>query len=223
MEFVYADELKRTFSVLGHFYDLEIAGKVFTCRSVLEIIANAGETDASGGPDAVVIMMHPGSSRPLDINYIPKCYSVSDVLGDGWPRELIPTRPDNAQYQLMRLMLLKRWRHVRVLNLSDLRNGNSSNFSVDFEDAQRRDPSCPHSIVHPKRLGGLQRDCSGSSLIVAAWGTTEVLRNTAIAFLSKIPRVQGIQLDYPWYRYPSPYKKDQKIEWLISAVDKLET
>ena len=136
MEFVYADELKRSFSVLGHFYDIEIAGKVFPCRSVLEIIYNAEETEASEVPDAVVIMMNPGSSRPLDMSYIPKCYSVSDVLGGGWSRELIPARPDNAQYQLMRLMLLKKWKHVRVLNLSDLRNGNSGNFSVDFEDAQ---------------------------------------------------------------------------------------
>ena len=222
MEFVYADELKRSFSVRGHFYDVEIAGKVFPCRSVLEIIANAGDSEATGVPDAVVIMMNPGSSRPLDISYIPKCYSVSDVLDGGWSRELIPARPDNAQYQLMRLMLLKRWKHVRVLNLSDLRNGNSGSFSVDFEDAQKRDPSSPHSIIHPKRLGGLQRDCAGSSRIVAAWGSTEVLRNAAIAFLSEIPGVQGLQLDYPWYRYPSPYRKDQKIDWLISAFDKLE-
>ncbi|MFM6344569.1 MAG: hypothetical protein ACKPFK_05395, partial [Dolichospermum sp.] len=62
MEFVYADELKRSFSVRGHFYDVEIAGKVFPCRSVLEIIANAGDSEATGVPDAVVIMMNPGSS-----------------------------------------------------------------------------------------------------------------------------------------------------------------
>ena len=221
MEFVYADKLKHSFTVLRHFYNIEITGKVFLCRSVLEIIDNAEENKISEVPDAIFIMMNPGSSRPLDMSYIPKCYSVSDVLGGGWLMELIPAKPDIAQYQLMRLMLLKRWKHVRVLNLSDLRNGNSVSFSRDFEDAQRRDPSSPHSIIHPKRLGGLHRVCAGGSRIVAAWGSTSVLRNAAIAFLSEIPRVQGLQLNYPWYRYPSPYRKDQKIDWLINVFNKL--
>ena len=39
MEFVYADELKDKFAVFGHFYELEIDGKIFNCRSVLEIVS----------------------------------------------------------------------------------------------------------------------------------------------------------------------------------------
>jgi hypothetical protein len=41
MEFVYADELKTKFSVFGHFYNLEIGGELFNCRSVLEIISKS--------------------------------------------------------------------------------------------------------------------------------------------------------------------------------------
>jgi len=56
-------------------------------------------------------------------------------------KEIIPTKPDNAQYQIMRIMLLQKWEHVRVLNLSDLRNGNSGNFSIEYKELKKLVPS----------------------------------------------------------------------------------
>lgn len=222
MEFIYADELKQRFSVYGHFYDLEIGGAIFKCRSVLEIFSKSENLESSATPCAVVVMMNPGSSRPLDVDYVPKRHSVCEVTSNTWEKSLVPARPDNAQYQVMRLMLLKRWKHVRVLNLSDLRNGNSGDFSVDFAEAKKLDSSGPHSLTHPRRLQELQSCCAGSPLVIAAWGATEVLREAAESFLSKI-QVRGLSLHFPWYRYPSPYRKDQKIEWLRSALEELET
>ena len=73
MNFIYADSLKLLFNVFGHFYDLKIRKKIFKCRSVLEIVSNNLEYSPNLLPDAVVIMMNPGSSRPLDKNYQPKC------------------------------------------------------------------------------------------------------------------------------------------------------
>jgi hypothetical protein len=60
----------------------------------------------------------------------------------------------------------------------------------------------------------LRKYCSESQVVIAAWGSIEVLRVSAKAFLRNIGNVRGLPLDYPWYRYPSPYKKDQKIDWL---------
>ncbi len=222
MEFIYADELKQKFSVYGHFYELEIRGAIFRCRSVLEIISNSESIEPSATPCAVVVMMNPGSSRPLDVGYVAKRHSVSEVTSNTWEKTLVSAMPDNAQYQVMRLMLLKGWKHVRVLNLSDLRNGNSGDFSGDFAEANELDSSDPHCITHSHRLQELQSSCAASPLIIAAWGATEVLRKAAESFLSKI-EVRGLPLEYPWYRYPSPYRKDQKIEWLRSALEELET
>ena len=221
MKFIYADELKKHFSVFGHFYDLKIKEKIFNCRSVLEIVSNSITDIQRSNPCAVIVMMNPGSSRPIDINYFPKLFLPEEIITDSWNKDIIPARPDNAQYQIMRLMLLQQWKHVRILNLSDLRNGNSGDFSIEYEKARLLDQSNPHSLLHEKRHPELIKNCSATPVVIAAWGTTEVLREAAIYFLDIIKNIEGLPLDKPWYRYPSPYKKVQKLEWLKLMNDKL--
>jgi len=222
MEFVYADELKTKFSVFGHFYDLEIGGELFNCRSVLEIISKSINEPARSLPHVVVVMMNPGSSRPLSNKYTPQKFLPSEIMSKSWNKEIVPTRPDNAQYQIMRLMLLKGWKHARVLNLSDLRNGNSGEFSIEYKKAKKLDSSNPHSLIHKDRVAELKEYCSDSAMVIAAWGSTEVLRDAAISFLYTIPNIHGLPLDKPWYRYPSPYKKDQKMDWLKKMHEELK-
>lgn len=86
---------------------------------------------------------------------------------------------------------------MRALNLSDLRNGNSGSFSVGFAEVSRLDSSNPHSLTYVHRLQELERYCADVPIIIAAWGATEVLREAAESFLSKI-QVRGLSLDYPW-------------------------
>jgi len=223
MEFIYADELKNQFSVFGHFYDLEIGNRVFNCRSVLEIVSKTIGDLNSSKPCAVVVMMNPGSSKPLNPDYTPQKFSLDEIKSNSWKKDIIPTKPDNAQYQIMRMMLLKGWKHVRVLNLSDLRNGNSSKFSIEYKNAEILDPSNPHSLTHQDRNTELRNYCLKSPIVIAAWGSTEVLRESAQLFLHNIDNVQGLPLESPWYRYPSPYKKDQKLDWLECMYEDLET
>lgn len=219
MQFIYADELKIKFSVFGHFYDLDINGQSFNCRSVLEIVSKSIESISNSNPNALVVMMNPGSSKPASNSYIPKKYSVSQITSKTWVKEVIPTKPDNAQYQIMRLMLLQGWKHVRILNLSDLRNGNSGNFSIEFQKCLELDPTATHSLLSKNRRTELLDYCSKSGTVIAAWGSIDVLRGAAKEFLKLVPNVEGLLLEKPWYRYPSPYKKDQKIDWL-KAIDK---
>ena len=69
MEFLYAAELKKRFTCYGHFYELVMMdGEREKCRSVLEIVDTSipqeNPSDISEmEPDAVVIMMNPGSSQ----------------------------------------------------------------------------------------------------------------------------------------------------------------
>ncbi|MEN8255736.1 MAG: hypothetical protein ABFR33_09745, partial [Verrucomicrobiota bacterium] len=125
MEFLYAAELKKRFTCYGHFYELVMMdGERARCRSVLEIVDTSIPqeipSDISGmEPDVVVIMMNPGSSHPKDIYHIDGEIEYPQSNGS-MRKELVLTQPDNTQYQVMRVAVAKGWRHIRVLNLSDL-------------------------------------------------------------------------------------------------------
>jgi hypothetical protein len=214
MEFIKADVLKKQFSVFGHFYKLKLRGVLYPCRSVLEIVANDVSTGDFSNPCAVVVMMNPGSSKPVDSNYTEKVHLPYEIRSNSWEKELVPTKPDPAQYQIMRLMLLVRWSHVRVINLSDLRNGNSGNFAEDFSDASSLDPSEPFCISDSGRRTELLTYCQDAPHILAGWGSVEVLRKQAITFLDTFSSISGIALERPWYAYPSPSMFIYKIRWL---------
>ena len=94
-------------------------------------------------PDAVFIMMNPGSSRPLnEVNNRIHAEAIHEL-----PISLVPTKPDTTQYQVMRVMHYCEWRHVRVLNLSDLRCPKSGEFFKQFKRPGRRSPrSTSHSV-----------------------------------------------------------------------------
>ena len=133
--FIPAKDLKQQFQIFGHFYSVElVSGELVECRSVLEIathdcFASDYNELCTHRPDAVFIMMNPGSSKPLvDVS--------QQIAADAIDRlhvSLVPTRPDTTQYQVMRLMHFLQWRHVRVLNLSDLRCSKSPEFIQQFE------------------------------------------------------------------------------------------
>ena len=204
---IYASELKTIFDVYGHFYDLKISDSVFKCRSLLEI-KRKGENGKSRIPDIVVIMMNPGSSKPLDKNYIPLTISERSY-GDLKTKEMVPTRPDNAQYQIMRLMVFNDWNYVKVLNLSDLRNG--VDFRTDFINAMKLDGSSPHCITHGKRrkeLLDLLR--SKTNKVIAAWGSIDLLKESAEIILKQNKKFIGIiNGSLPNYRYASPLMQNR--------------
>ncbi len=113
-------------------------------------------------------------------------------------------------------MLLNNWKYVQVLNLSDLRNGNSGKFSIEFEEASRLDASNPHCITHEDRRAELVKSIKTrlNGPVIAAWGSVKVLKESAQKLIELQPDVIGLKLDDPWYRYASPYMKDKKLDWL---------
>jgi len=225
---LYAEELKQKFSVFGHFYDLTIGTTVFKCRSILEIVEKGKDSDSKQFVDAVVIMMNPGSSKPADKSDIPKEFQLSDIFASGWTKEIVETKPDNAQYQIMRLMDFKNWHYVRVLNLSDLRNGNSGKFYDDFVRASKIDASNPHSIFHPKRKKELGKclNVKPGSPIILGWGNESFLcplTETALQSLTGYSVIGISKNDNPLYfSYPSPYLKVQKLHWLDNILKLLK-
>ena len=151
--FIPAGELKQSYGVFGHFYTVELDSKeTVECRSVLEIADHSFTTDGPDGlsqrqPDAVFIMMNPGSSKPLvEVNNHIRVAAIQKLMVS-----LVPTKPDTTQYQVMRLMHFRGWRHVRVLNLSDIRSPKSLEFIKRFQRLEAESCFESHSVFAKAR------------------------------------------------------------------------
>jgi hypothetical protein len=211
-----ASELLTQFQVWGRFYEASIAGVPERLRSHLELFpvgwspARAIDSPA----DLVVVMMNPGSSQPLP--------SMESHQG------FVPTRPDNTQYQILRLMLRaqakgKTWRHARVLNLSDLRTPKSAELFVKLGQYVR-DPS--HSMFSPQRQTELTRALGPvATPVLRAWGLNPVLQpwaERALQALAGHP-VLGVSEGLTAFRHPLPQRADLQKIWLDQVSVQIET
>ncbi len=148
LEFLPAEKLKKKFGVFGHFYSIDLgSGERIHCRSVLEIVTKK-DTPApidlllGKAADAIFIMMNPGSSLPLEtVNTI-----ISGEQAGNLCASLVLTKPDTTQYQVMRIMHYCGWSHVRVLNLSDLRNPKGGEFVAQYRDIEEKTGFTAHSL-----------------------------------------------------------------------------
>ena len=181
-----AAELKKIFRCYGHFYRLKIEGaEPQLCRSVLEITSlpreavgagtNSNDLFSNAGatrnlPDAVVIMMNPGSSRPIEDGDTDSLLTMPPP--GGFQKPLVLTQPDNTQYQIMRIMVSKNWNHVRVLNISDLRDPKSPSFIARTQKLAALPGGAMHSMFCEERTAerkAMLRRKSGAPFILG-WG-----------------------------------------------------
>ena len=212
-QFHYADYLKTKYVCYGHFYNLKIDNSIYKCRSVLEII-NKKHTKLdfqNKKSDIVVIMMNPGSSKPLsDIEL--KTYDKNTI---NFSKNYVLTRPDNTQYQIMRVMEDKKVGHARVINISELIETKSVNLVKLVNSLENKDV---HSIFSSLRTTELKHyfSLNKSKCIIAGWGRNKDLINLYNLCLAKIPnnhKIIGKKHD-AYYSHPSPMNQKHKIEWL---------
>lgn len=230
-EFIPADELKQTYGVFGHFYSVELASKeVVECRSVLEIASKArtpkDHSEVSVlSPDAMFIMMNPGSSRPLvEVNNRIHARAIHKLA-----ISLVPTKPDTTQYQVMRLMHYRKWRHVRVLNLSDLRSPKSAEFIKLFQRLESAAGFDSHSVFSDARTDelALKLLTGKKTPLVLAWGMSDKLNPLIERCLLRLhPMSNRIGLLEPGttnkYRHPLPSLQKDKRVWLENMVQQFE-
>lgn len=177
VEFITAQVLKDNYDVFGHFYSVQVAPEQFVnCRSVLEIVRpNTPFKEANEisflKPDAVFIMMNPGSSRPLIETNDRIDYRAIHEL----KTSLIKAKPDATQYQVMRLMYHCQWNHVRVLNLSDLRSSKSAKFLEHYRELETEYSFDAHSVFSDQRKDELALKINHGPSVICAWGTSPIL------------------------------------------------
>ena len=221
-EFLPAAELKNLYSVMGHFYDISLNNKVrLKCRSSLEILSReiAGNFSgvSRGLPDAVFIMMNPGSSRTVETS--PS--SIRDVGAISDCKTFVQTRPDTTQYQVMRVMTRLGWQHVRVLNLSDLREPKSSVFATTFRSIELNYGYTAHSLFSPIRTQELTVELRRKvdAPLICAWGVSPKL-NSLICVAAPVLRDAGICRGLlkvgtsDRYFHPLPTLQTDKVAWV---------
>lgn len=216
--FIPAKDLKRQYSVLGHFYSLHaLDSERLECRSVLEITSKDSESNPTA--DAIFVMMNPGSSRPVQ-----ETGAELTVSSDGFAElsvQLVRTVPDTTQYQLMRVMHYSGWRHVRVLNLSDLRDPKSASFVRRYKLLERESGSTAHSLFSSQRLSELKRLLlrEPGAPIICAWGVSDDLNpliKRALAILASESEVTGLEkAGHPGkYFHPLPSIQSHRERWV---------
>lgn len=227
IKFVPAHDLLKTYSVLGHFYEVALSPELsISCRSVLEILTTEGASGFSdtcrGLPDAVFIMMNPGSSRPLAGANIQRLEEIADR------KVLVPTKPDTTQYQVMRVMLRMGWNHVRVLNLSDLREPKSGAFATAYKSIEQIHGFKNHSLFSPSRKKELRAELrrKADAPLVCAWGVSsslDSLINAAAPILSAAGVCHGLAKPGALGKYfhPLPTLQVDKEAWVNDLCKKL--
>jgi len=233
MEFLYAAELKKRFACYGHFYELTLMnGDRAKCRSVLEIVDSSIPQEVPSdisemAPDVVVVMMNPGSSHPKDIYHIDEEIEYPRSSGSQRKR-LVLTQPDNTQYQIMRVAVSKEWKHIRVLNLSDLRDPKSGSFMQKVDALSGIMGGHVHSIFCTEREAecahALKR--SGPTPILLGWGQDAGLVPLAEQCMKRLGKepVCTVPSDvHPLLNaHPSPMLQAKKLQWLETMIRELD-
>ncbi|CAN5213991.1 hypothetical protein BH09PSE6_BH09PSE6_29430 [soil metagenome] len=197
------------FRCLGLFYDWRDDRDDFAKRAVLEILqGDEPDSRASKPPDAVVVMMNPGSSMPLPGHE-----------GRGSEGRLVPTKPDSVQRQIMRLMARVGWHHVRVVNLADVRAARSADLHALIDGGADRQALgsmfAGASVVAPG-------NAIDAGLVICAWGMDKRLAPYATQAQQwldeKRVRLVGMRAPaarFPAWRYPKPVGNwSMAVEWL---------
>ena len=227
LEFIPANRLKKVYGAFGHFYSVNlISGEKIDCRSVLEIVTKPkipSDIDQliEDSPDAIFIMMNPGSSKPLvEVqNLIPES-SINQLVVS-----LVPTKPDITQYQVMRVMHYCGWQHVRVLNLSDMRDPKSENFVRRNGDIELRTGFLAHSLFSDNRKMelGLKLNRKPDAPIVCAWGVNpnlDPLIERCLNMVTGIAEFTGLKRPGTENKYfhPLPTLQKDKEQWVTNLV-----
>jgi hypothetical protein len=126
------NEISQEYITYAAFYDVQLnIQTTWRFRRLLQIYKLSfdqfgGENHLADKVEATFIMMNPGRAEPFNQLGVPNVQAGTSFI-PSIPMVCL-THPDKAQYQIMRLMKLKNWKSVQVINLSDIKSPSSTNF-----------------------------------------------------------------------------------------------
>ena len=187
--------MKEKFHITGFYYNID----ELRFRKYLNIKHKKTKLD---NPDLMVVMMNPGSSKPLEQE---NCYN----------KEVI-AKPDNTQAQIMKLMCSLNFEYARILNLSDLREPKSQLFynQIDLMNKLK----IPHSIFQEERKSDFEKFFIRNRTTILGWGVNNKLRFLANDALDSIGNEKIYGLLKPntknKYYHPLPPNARKQEKWL---------
>lgn len=202
------------YSYTGYFYTVE----GYRLRSYLNIRKNPGwfgrglrrvkSRIGIDSPDIMVVMMNPGASIPLE--------------GGDDGRAECAAKPDLTQQQIARVMSHKGFSYARILNLSDLRYPQSTDFLSELKPLDSA--GIAHSIFDPSRAQEFSELFVQTVPVILAWGVDGRLRPLARRALEQIksPKKVGQKKggnDWAYY-HPRQRGKDPQI-WIDEILKQL--
>lgn len=192
--------LRSNFKISGLFYEID----AYKFRSYLNIIRKDSEVRS---PDLMVVMMNPGSSKPVD-----------GIENNTIESEAVP---DSTQDQIMRVMQICHFSYARILNLSDLREPKSSILYEKITELESL--NIPHSIFDQRRIKDFENYFVNSAPVIFAWGVNEQLQALANNAKKRIGAENPIGykkegLDFAYY-HPLPQSYTKQKEWLEKICD----
>lgn len=127
----------------------------------------------------------------------------------------------------MRLMHRFGWQHVRILNLSDIRQPKSNQFfqiAMELEEIEL----LGHSIFSDTRQNELRKklNLKAKAPVICAWGVSPMLTNLAtqcIGRLSRSEKVVGLRKAdvIHGYYHPLPSLQAAKEKWVADMTDQI--
>ncbi len=160
-------------------------------------------------PDLMVVLMNPGSSKPLDQAFI--------------PRTEVQAKPDQTQYQIIRVMERCNKQYARILNLSDLLEPKSLVLHETLAKLKKK--KIVHSIFHPSRSEEFTKLFQKTAPVILGWGVHKNLEPLAKQALEIIPtdkRVGLLKESTDWgYYHPLPPSVFKQRVWVNEVSEQI--
>jgi hypothetical protein len=217
-EFIKAADLKKRYNVKGRFYILKCKDKLTKCRSLLTI---TDTTSIINKKKLLVIMLNPGSSLPLDKEYVePEILTTKiDQLNNV---SLIDAMPDSTQYQIMRVMNELEFSNADIINLYDIREPKSG---LLFDIAKKGKLQFEASIFSEARHSELSSYFTADTTVILAWGNAKPIRDIEEKAIAKVltlsNKINSVRGKDNLICQPSPLNHTLKLNWLHSIYGQL--
>ena len=216
MKLIRSQKLLSDFEVEASFYKQIAGGENFLCRNQAVIKRKGILTNKF---NAVILCVNPGSCTPAN-----KGYTIPSIDPRTHNPPFVQVNSDPTQWQIMRLMHLKKWKQVVMINLSDLCSGNIDVFLANLKTATAHSFHY-HSILSEDRTQELNDILDRNiGALILGWGTNSKIKKLAYTALkNKLIRdkkhMGWKHEECPYYYHPKPITQENKIKWLMT-IDK---
>ena len=175
--------------------------------------------------DLNIIMMNPGSSKPVGIKD-----EENEKSWDEFIDKLVDTEIDETIIQIIKLMERCKFNYAKIVNLSDIRLSKSDYFFTMIEKCLSGEcllgncnKTYEHSIFSNKNKHFIKNYLNPESIFIFAWGANDRLNNLIKQALNVLNEFWGENIlkigkkaknNIIGFLHPSPHKNNEKIEWI---------